>query len=80
MAKELWWLDFVDDGGHLLGASVVYAGSIAEAAKEAHRLGINPGGTVVAMDIADIPADMINRFTPVQELVDRGLVRPTKAT
>jgi hypothetical protein len=73
--NDLWWLDFVDDG-KLMGSSVVYARDLIEAAREADWLGINPGGAVIAMDKDDIPEDMINRFTPVAELVARGIVTP----
>jgi hypothetical protein len=73
--KELWWLDFVDEG-KLLGAAVVRADTIIEAVQESWRLELNPGGTVIAMDIPDIPEDMINKFTPVKELVERKFVTP----
>jgi hypothetical protein len=73
--KELWWLSFVDDG-KLLGAAVVRADTMVEAVQERWRLELNPGGTVMAYDMDDIPEDMINRFTPVKELVERKFVTP----
>jgi hypothetical protein len=75
LPKELWWLDFLDDG-RLLGVSVVYASNMMEAVREAWRLDINPGGTVIAYDMEEIPVDMIGRFTPIAELASRGLVTP----
>jgi hypothetical protein len=74
-AKDLWWLAFAEDR-KLLGASVVYGSNMMEAVREAWRLDINPGGAVIAYDMEDIPPDMIGRFTPVAELVSRGLVTP----
>ena len=38
--KELWWLDFVDEG-KLLGAAVVRADTMIEAVQESWRLELN---------------------------------------
>ncbi len=52
---KLFWLSFADAdlprGSQFLGACIVEAGSFVEAITEAHRLGINPGGGVQAMEL-----------------------------
>jgi hypothetical protein len=45
-----WWLSFVDETG-FLGVCYVLAFGMLTAIKEAHRLGINPGGEVQASSI-----------------------------
>jgi hypothetical protein len=56
-AKRWWWLSFADGnlpkGTQFLGAAVVEACGMAGAAFEAHRLGINPGGEVLGIEIPD---------------------------
>lgn len=56
----LWWLSFVDPdrapaiedqrpgGPSFLGVAIVQAPTYLEAIREAHRLGINPGGEVAS--------------------------------
>jgi hypothetical protein len=49
---QWWWLSFADETG-FLGAAIIQAGGIIEAASTAERLGCNPGGQVLAYPIAD---------------------------
>ena len=50
-----WWLSFTDasrpKGSQFLGVAIVEARGIAGAVTAAHRLGINPGGAVLAIAI-----------------------------
>lgn len=52
---EWMWLSFADPdlpkGQQFLGWAMVQAGDIVEAARTAHRLGINPGGQVAAYEL-----------------------------
>ncbi len=45
----LFWLSFCDDKS--LGAAIVEGADLLEAIKTAHRLGINPGGQVLSVQI-----------------------------
>lgn len=50
-----WWLSFADpdkpEGEQFLGVTIVEAPTILEAIRTAHRLGANPGGEVLAIEI-----------------------------
>lgn len=58
-----WWLSFVDaekpEGERFLGVAIVQARGIGHAVTEAYRLGINPGGEVVGLEIdaEHVPAE-----------------------
>jgi hypothetical protein len=45
-----WWLSFADDDG-FLGACIVEAPDVVQAAIQAFRHGCNPGGEVVGVKI-----------------------------
>lgn len=48
-----YWLSFSDDGpAGFLGAAVVRGRDIISAVREARRLGINPGGEVLALPMS----------------------------
>ncbi len=49
------YLSFASDAG-FLGGCIVRGDDVVEAAKEAHRLGCNPGGEVLG---APVPADLM---------------------
>lgn len=55
---EDWWLSFADASG-FLGACIVSAASIAQAAQVAHRFGCNPGGEVAGRVIPKDVATLI---------------------
>lgn len=46
-----FYLSFAKDGVGFLGAAVVEGANVYEAAKQAHRLGINPGGGVIGVPL-----------------------------
>jgi hypothetical protein len=46
----LWWLSFADHGG-FLGIAIVQAPTFPAAITRAHRLGVNPGGSVAGAEI-----------------------------
>ena len=50
-ADQWWWLSFADDDG-FLGVAVVTGFGLADAVSTAHRLGINPGGSVQIIELA----------------------------
>lgn len=69
-----WWLSFVDpdlpEGTRSLGVSLVQGDDLVEACKEAHRLGINPGGEVLGCELPDheVPGETYrNRLMPPAE-------------
>ena len=64
-----WWLSFADadlpEGSQFLGVAIVKARGIASAAQTAHRLGINPGGEVMGMQVPQgkqIPSEYCNHL------------------
>lgn len=84
--KLWWWLSFVDpdktdpdrdDKPGFLGACIVHASSVAEGAREAWRLEINPGGAVSGFPLhptEPVPTTYLNRWIPRDEalmLVER---------
>lgn len=64
-----WWLSFVDPdrptGSQFLGVVIVQGMSVGGALVEANRLGINPGGLVLSIELRPDhvpPADYRNRL------------------
>ena len=51
-----WWLSFADDSG-CLGIAIVKGKSVGDAAAEARRLRINPGGEVLGHPFPDDDVD-----------------------
>jgi len=81
MNKEYWWLSFSDEKN--LGIAIVEMpkGSHGiEAIKEAHRLGINPGGEVLHFlleteeQIQEGKALGIGKLIPREEMIKKGYV------
>lgn len=79
-----YWLSFASEEGNL-GCALVEASSMEEAVTEAHRLGINPGGEVMGVEI---PADALladpespfytfgrDRLIPTAEVMAAGAVK-----
>lgn len=82
-AKDLgwWWLSFVDqelpDGHRFLGVAIVEGNGVASASSRAHALGVNPGGSVQAVELTGdgIPSiEWRNRLLNMNELKQAGLV------
>ncbi len=50
-----WWLSFADTEteGRFLGACIVGGRDLVDATERAHRLGCNPGGEVLGVEIPD---------------------------
>lgn len=79
-----WYMSFVDinrpRGNQFLGACLVFSGGeeIADAIKEAWRVGCNPGG---AAQVVELPSPLPeklhpygNRLLQIPDLLDAGLV------
>lgn len=64
--KQLWYLSFVDEGG-FKGACVVAGVDLSDALRTAWKLGINPGGAVMAIPV---PEDKEN-LLPLNRLMSR---------
>jgi hypothetical protein len=64
-----WWCSFVDKDG-FLGVAIVWARGILTATKEARRRGINPGGQVLAYEIAEPPEQYRNRLLDRAETLE----------
>lgn len=67
----LWYLSFAGEGG-FRGACVVDGEDIVGAVKEAHRLGINPGGQVLGIvvpleEMERLPAGKLLTYADLQE-------------
>lgn len=65
------YLSFASDAGFLDGC-VVRAKSIDQAVREAHRLGINPGGDVLGLEV---PAHMIPQPHYRERLMTKDEIR-----
>jgi hypothetical protein len=67
-----WWLGFYDFGPtglSPLGGAVVEADSLIEAVLRSRKIGANPGGAVMAMELKTKPPDcFVNRFLSVDEV------------
>lgn len=61
-----WWISFADDA-RFLGCTVVAAPGMATAIQRTHELGCNPGGSVAARQLLDIPLDI----PPTDEILGR---------
>lgn len=61
MAPRWQWLSFADPdlppGTQFLGVAIVEARDVIDAALEAHRLRINPGGEVLCAELPGIPPE-----------------------
>jgi hypothetical protein len=70
---KYWWLSFCDPdlprGQTFLGVCIVAGEGIGDAAREAHRLGCNPGGEVQGMPIPDYLNDHVAEY--VGKLMNR---------
>ncbi len=68
-----WWLSFCDgslpEGTQFLGAAVVDGETFADAIIRAHRLGCNPGGEVM---FVEIPEDALPAPSYRHRLLDRA--------
>jgi hypothetical protein len=53
-----WWCSFAQDG--FRGVCIVFAYGIITASREAHLRGINPGGEMLAYEIAEPPDEFKN--------------------
>lgn len=80
MGSNIWWLSFVDEGKHL-GCTIVEAEGMVKACKAAHRLGVNPGGEVMGIEMpdtvtarAEVEALGMNRLIPAKELKEKGYI------
>ena len=68
-----WYLSFATQTD-FLGGVIVQGGSVIEATKEAWRLGINPGGEVLGVEVPPefpLPPDMTNRLLAKDEVMTR---------
>jgi hypothetical protein len=78
--KDLWYLSFVETGppDKFLGGLVIEGDDLADALRNAWRLGLNPGGAVLGTPIRDNPfpvnrlmsRDELASFAPVKRLGD----------
>ena len=63
---KTWWLSFVDaelpPGEQFLGVCIVEAETDLDAVRTTHSLGINPGGEVIAVQIAPTDPSAMNRL------------------
>ena len=73
----LWWLSFADpdrpEGTQFLGAAIIQAPTFPAAITRSHRIGVNPGGEVMAA--GPIPPDAYgpefrDRLLSAQEIDD----------
>lgn len=65
--SRFWWLSFVEDG-EFLGVIITGAPSEAEAVQRTWRMGINPGGQVLAGELRD---EYVPGFEHRDQLLDR---------
>jgi hypothetical protein len=67
-----WYLSFVDHGV-FQGACLVEARGMTQALQESHRLGINPGGEVMSIDMGADPGHLpVNRLLSRSEMEELG--------
>jgi hypothetical protein len=73
----MYWLSFCDGdlpkGQQFLGVAIVRGSNLEEAVSEAWRLGINPGGEVLSMEIlvknySKIPIECIDKLLSLEEV------------
>lgn len=78
---DLWWLSFADAakprGEQNLGVIITEAESLADAIEKCWRLGINPGGEIMAMWLGpeaegNVPPRMLDRLLTGAELASIG--------
>jgi hypothetical protein len=66
--SRFWWLAFAADAGEFLGVIITEAPSEAEAVQRTWRMGINPGGHVLAGELRD---EYVPGFERRDQLLDR---------
>ena len=80
LATKTWYLSFVDDqrvpGNQWLGACIVEGCDMADAVRNSHRLGCNPGGEVMIILMppdTSVPSEFCNRLLTIDDVrvVDR---------
>jgi hypothetical protein len=67
--KALFYMSFADNG--FLGAVVVEAHGPVTAMRKSHRLGINPGGQVLTIQVPDhvtVPKEAMNRLLTKEQV------------
>jgi hypothetical protein len=74
---NLYWLSFVRAEGNA-GCCIVEAVSAIDAAKQSHRLGINPGGSVLICEIETLGPFEKNRLYSKQECSELGTIADAK--
>lgn len=75
--SAIWWLSFADQtrptGQHFLGVALVIAGDMAQAVRVAWKLGVNPGGEVLGMELPTWCWGLVyENLLPVGKLLTRA--------
>lgn len=77
--KSLTYISFAIPG-HSLGVVILHGEyNVIDAAREAHRLGINPGGEVVAVSCTDTDEDVPKHLFKIMAENANRLIHPGEA-
>lgn len=68
-----WWCSFAHDDG-FRGVAIVWARGIISAVREAKRRGLNPGGEVLAYEIAEPPERFRNKLLDKAEATEANKI------